>query len=112
MGDLRPTMSPALAAFGLPATVTRPSPDDTPIATTGIWLSDLVEDREAFTADFMRRDARRVMALPRADVPAAPTGTRIRAAEMDGQDERDWVVDGYAHNVDPDHLRVILVLAT
>lgn len=110
--DYRPSMS-ALASFGVPVVVTRPAPNDTPISTLGMWLLAATEQMPAGT-DLAQRDARRVLVLPRvADgtpgvvaVPEVPRHTLIRAAEMAGDDEKDWKVDGWAKVVDPDHWRV------
>lgn len=80
-------------AHGMPVVVTPPAPDDTPVATRGIWLT--------FTADgvpdntgFQRREARRLMAFKRSEVTLIPRGTRIAAPEHMGGTTRQWVVDG------------------
>lgn len=108
MGDLRPSMGAALSAFGVPATVTRPAPaDTTPIITTIIWLSPVLIDSPG-GGDFQRKDVRRVAALTRADVPTAPRGTRIDAAERDGDPVQAWQVDE-PEVYDADHTRVVVV---
>lgn len=109
MGDRRVPLSSALAAFGLPATVTRPAPDDDPISTTGFWVSPL-EETVPYGSDLPRRDPRRVFVLPRADVPTINRGTLIEAAEFEGDTVKTWRVDGLDRSVDPDHFRVIVTL--
>lgn len=101
MADHRVPVAPLLAAFGVAATVTRPAPDTTPIATTGIWLDEALEEERPYGTDFQRRDPRRLMAIPRADVSTLPRGTLIAAPELAGKVIRTWRVDGLAH-VDPE----------
>src|SRR5688572_24736493 len=85
----------AFDAHGVPATVTRPFPDDgTPIVTRGIWVTPGLSRpfTEAFPSDFalQRREPERVMALSRAEVPAVPRGTRIDAPEQLGGVVKAW----------------------
>ena len=108
MSDLRVPLAHALAAFGVPATVTRPAPDNTPIVTTGFWVSPLDEARP-FGTDFQRREPRRVFVLPRATVPTLPRGTTVLAPQMAGGAIVTWKVDGLTEAVDPDHWRAMLV---
>lgn len=109
MGDRRPSMAAALSAFGVPATVTRLAPDDSPVSTCGIWMSPRVE-QEPFGSDFQKIGARKVFALQRsALLPNAPRGTAIVAAEFDGGDVKSWRVDGYDGPLQPDSMRLILV---
>ena len=76
----------AFDAHGVPATVTRPFPDVTPIVTRGIWMTPGLSRpfTEAFPRDFalQRREPERVMALQRSAVPTVPKGTRIDASEQ------------------------------
>lgn len=92
--DARVPVDVLLEAFGVPATVTRPVPDDTPIITTGIWdangLTDDVPSGQALT----RREERRVMALARSEVPTVPKGTQIVAPPTLGDADQTWRVDG------------------
>jgi hypothetical protein len=111
MGDLRPGMAEALAAFGLPATVTRPAPDDAPIATTGFWTLAL-EESQPFGTDLRRREPRQVFVLPRSTVPTLPRGTRIAASDLEGGAVKQWMVDGLDRAVDIDHWRAILVVTS
>lgn len=109
MGDLRPSMASALSAFGLPVILTRPTPDNTPVTTTGIWLPPLQEER-MFGTDFQRRDPRAVMAVARtASLTNAPRGTLVTAPELDGGPPLTWRVDGYDTPVEVDHMRLILI---
>jgi len=104
-------MAPALSAFGVPATVTRPAPENTPVATTGIWLSSLDEDRP-FGTDFQRRAPRHLLSIAReAGLTHIPRGSVIVAPEQVGFALRTWRVDGY-ERVDSDDMRVILVPAS
>lgn len=96
---------------GVAATVTRPSPDDTPVITQGVWLKELVEERPV-GRDFQRREPRRLMVLPRNVLATLPRGTVIEAAEQAGVVEvKTWTVDGFAEPVEVDRWRAILVAA-
>ena len=107
MADLRPPIDAALSAFGVPATVTRPAPDTTPIVTSGFWVSDLTEV-DPFGHEFAKRDPRRVFVISRAVVPIAPKGTEILAPELLGESPKRWVVDA-TDRFDSDEIRVIVV---
>jgi len=109
--DLRPPIASPVEAFGVPITVTRPAPENTPVTTSGIWLSPLMEDPPVGT-DFRRRDPRRVMAIPRdATLTHIPRGSVIVAAEQLGAVARTWTVDGLML-VEAEDMRVILVAAS
>jgi hypothetical protein len=97
-----------LSAFGEAATVTRPAPNDTAISTSVIWHGP-ADEPQPYGHDLARRDPRRVMTIPRSDVAEAPKGTLIDAAELDGGPVKRWMVDGYAHTVDPEFHRVFVV---
>lgn len=100
-------MDPIFSAFGVPATVTRPAPDDTPIETTVIWSPpDTVESPGG--AVFQRADQRRVLTVRRDEVPTVPRGTQVVAAERDGDDIQHWRVDG-PMRADADLIQVIVV---
>lgn len=92
--DLRPPLGPFFAALGVPATVTRPVSD--PIETTGIWVPTAAVDVPE-SADFRRREAQRVMAFRRDQVPTAPKGTIVLAPEVTGGPVLRFVVDGPEH---------------
>lgn len=102
-------MDPIFSAFGVPATVTRPAPDDTPIETTVIWISPAMIDGPA-GFDLQRADRRRLLALRRDEVPTAPRGTLIDAPERDGDETLKWRVDSM-DSVDADQIKVIVVPA-
>jgi hypothetical protein len=102
-------MAAALSAFGVPATVTRPAPNNTPLLTTGIWMSPTAES-EPFGTDFQKLGTRKVFAVPRsAALSSVPRGTIVVAAEMLGAALKTWRVDGYAGPAEPDQLRLFLV---
>lgn len=86
-----------LAVHGVPATVTRPAPNDTPIETSVIWVTPgLTQPRtEAVPFDLalQRRDQEWVMALSIAEVGSVPIGTLIDAPEPGGTVARSWRVD-------------------
>jgi hypothetical protein len=93
-------------AFGVPATVTLPLSN--PVTTTGVWVRAL-EEAQPFGTDLVRRDPRRVLAIPRTAVlDAVPRGTVILAAEMEGGPTRMWRVDGL-ERTEADLFRVIVV---
>jgi hypothetical protein len=107
--DARVDFEPLLDAFGVPATVTRPAPDDDPIETVGIWLQPLNLD-EPNGSGFTRREPIRVFAVRKDIVPTLPRGTRIEAAERVGGHVRTWMVDGTDFD-DADHTRALVVRA-
>lgn len=101
-------------AHGVAATVTRPAPDNTPVSTTGIWVTSR-EDQQPFGADLLRREPRRVMALPRyaADgttvlLATMPRDTTVSAPEKLGGTAVTWTVTGLDESIQPDQWRVIL----
>jgi len=107
IGEIRAlVVATNFANLSVAATVTRP--DETPIETIAIWLTDETEDRPT-GQDFSRRDRRRVLALKTADVPTVPLGTRITAAlpVVDASDQ-GWVVDGF-DRYEAEHVRVVVV---
>jgi hypothetical protein len=115
MADLRPVIGPALAAFGLDATVTVPGGE--PVATTAIWLSPVA----VFVDGVLVRtsSAVRGLSLPRADIPGAtepdfelPQGTAIDAAEYGGGAVRSWSVENTLPGALPDEIRVGVIPAS
>lgn len=108
--DLRPPMGPALEALGVPVTVTRPAPENTPVPTTGIWLTPFVEV-QPFGIDVRRRDPRRVMAIARtAALDFIPRGSTVVAAEQLGGTSKTWTVEGY-ERVIAEEMRILLLPA-
>jgi len=95
------------AAHGVPITVSRPALDETPIATSGIWVMPQTEGIPGGT-ELQRRDPIRVMAISRDAVSSVPRGTLILAPERAGGLERRWRVDG-TDRVEADHVRVVVV---
>jgi hypothetical protein len=109
--DLRPPLTPATDAFGVPITVTRPAPENTPVATTGIWQAAPLLEEPPYGQDLQRRDPRRVMAIPRDTVLThIPRGSVIVAPEQLGGTARTWHVDGL-ERMAADEMRVILAAA-
>lgn len=98
-----------LAAHGVAATVTRPAPDDTPIDTTAIWQTEPNQDAQPFGSDFIKTEPRRVLALPRSDVPTVPRGTLIVAPEATGGANKNWRADGLERTT-ADTWRVLVAL--
>lgn len=110
LGPLRTLVSDLnFRVHGVAATVTRPAPDNTPVVTTGIWLSPPLEEPRAVGTDFQRREPRKVLALPRNVLSKVPRGTTVVAPEAIGGANKTWRVDGY-DRVEGDHYRVIVVL--
>lgn len=86
-------MDPIFSAFGVPATVTRPDPNDTPVATTIVWGSWLTEDALG-GSQVQRREPKRVLSVRLDQVPTLPRGSVIEAAEVAGGTSKRWRVDG------------------
>lgn len=98
-----------LAAHGVSATVTRPSPDNAPLTLTGIWLTPVADEQLPAGRDYPRSEPRRIFAIPKSAITGVPRQTLIDVAEP-GQPVRKWRVDGY-ERADADHWRVLLVPA-
>lgn len=88
---------------GVDATVTRPYPNQDPIPTRIIWLTEAMADEAG--GPFTRRQGVKVMALRRSDVPTVPDGTFVVAPPKAGDDAATWKVDGL-HSQFSDHKRV------
>lgn len=111
LGSLRTlALSVNFATHGVDATVTRPAPDDTPIAARVIFLTPETEDYP-IGGEFTRRDAARVVALRRSEVPTVPIRTVIQAPELAGGTVKTWRVDGVA-KVEADQVRVTVTLVS
>lgn len=94
------------ATMGVPAVVTRPAPDDTPIETSLIWVSAAtISDPSG--SPFQRREAIHTAAVRRSVVPTLPKGTRIVAPEVQGGVSRTWKVE-HPDVIEADLLRVIV----
>jgi hypothetical protein len=105
--DLRPEMGTFFDRFGVPVTVTRPAPDDTPIETTGIFVEVAEMDVPSGLA-FQRKEPQRLLALMRTEVPTVPRGTAVLAPELLGGEVLRWRIDGL-ERADADHHRVYLI---
>jgi len=120
MRDLRPSIEPALALFGLPAVVT--ISDGEPVATTAIWLPPVSVEAAGVLLQTDRPQA--VLAVPLAGLPfsstilALPTvrlssllrGMRIDAAEKNGGPVLSWMVETVL-GVAVDEIRVMVIPA-
>ena len=98
-----------LSAHGVPATVTRPAPDNLPVVTTGIWLTAPQDEPRPYGTDFQRREPRRIFVLPRDVLPTIPRGTQVSAPDKAGGTVLTWQVDG-VDRTEADHWRVLLVV--
>lgn len=105
--DCRVSLDPIFAAFGVPVTVTRPAPDDTPIETVGVWIPSDTPDVPT-GSDARRREERKVLGLQREKVPTLPRGTQVLAPELKGGTVLRWRVDT-VERVDADEYRAALV---
>lgn len=94
-----------LHVHGLDVTVT--VGDAEPVATRGIWLTNVTESIPSST-DFSRRQPSRVMALSRYEVATIPTGSIVVAPEYFGGESRTWRVDGLVSK-EAQHSRVYLI---
>ncbi len=103
--DIRPALDAPIGAFGLSVTVTPPY--EATVQTYGIWHGSLFEDAPV-GQELTRRDPRRVMSLPRADIADVPRGSLVVAPEMEGEASKNWRVDGI-EKTESDHVRVILI---
>jgi hypothetical protein len=108
--DLRPSFSAVLDAFSQPATVTPPG--GPAVSTKAVWLpSKAVEVPSG--VDIRHAESRRILALPKADVPQIPKGTIVHVAEADGQAAVNWMIDPTFRNdptltADVDHWKVLV----
>jgi hypothetical protein len=106
------TMDQVLGAFGQPATVQiLGSPA---ITTTVMWLPQQTDLQPG--AAFSRHGVRRILAVPRDDVPDLPRGARIVVGDPpNGDTTQTWVVDGmiapseYEQLHGADHHRAIVI---
>jgi hypothetical protein len=81
--------------YGVPATITRPAPDDTPVSGTVILRVESLPEQRPFGQDFQRREGRRVLSVRRDDFAAAlPRGTTVVAPERKGGTDKTWTVEG------------------
>ena len=91
-----------VAAHGVAVTVTRPAPDDVPVATTGVWRRTPQESMPVST-DFRRAEPRKILQVPRtASLPTLPRGSIVLAPdETDGVD-KTWQIEGFSDDAEPD----------
>ena len=92
---------------GVPITVSRPTLDEVPVATRGIWVLPQTDGMPGGN-DFQRHEPVRVMAISRDAISSVPRGTVILAPERAGTFERQWRVEG-VDRIEADHVRVVLV---
>lgn len=103
--DLRPPISAAQNAFGLPAVVTPPGGPS--VSTTAFWLPPTSPEVPP-GADLRRAEPRHVLVLPKVDVPQVPLLTVVSVADVEGGGVVDWRVDSM-DGVQYDHWRVVVV---
>jgi hypothetical protein len=96
------------AVHGVPATLTKPHPDDdVVISATAVWVQPL-DEQDPFGQQLKRREPRKVLALKRDAVGTeVPRGTVIVAPERTGDAARTWRVEGL-DRVEVDLVRVIV----
>jgi len=82
-------------------------PFETSITTRAIWVAPFTEDVPR-GMDLRRAEVRRVLAIPKADVPVIPLKTKIEAPEHPGSAIQAWRVDGI-DRIEPDHTRVVVI---
>jgi hypothetical protein len=84
-------------------------PNQVPVDTRGIWLAPVTGIYPLGT-ELHRREAPRVLALPRGVLPSVPRGTLITVPAADPATALDavWQVDG-VDRAEADHHRVIVV---
>jgi len=80
--------------YGVPATVTRPAPDDTPVSCTVILRVEQLQERRFPGGDLQKREGRRVMSFQKADFATSlPRGTTVAAPERKGAADKAWQID-------------------
>lgn len=92
MQDIRVPFAFAQDAFGVPAQVTRPAPDNTMLPATVVWMSPSTIGHPDGAA-FQRREPIQVVAIARSEVPTLPRGTRLLAPLLFGGASETWVVE-------------------
>lgn len=96
---------------GVPATVTRPAPENTPVSCTVILRTVQLQERRPFGGDFQKREGRRVMSFQKADFATSlPRGTTVAAPERKGEADKSWVIDSL-DRVDPYCWHMVVTLA-
>lgn len=106
----RDALSATFAVMGVPATITRPAPDNTPIATSVIWLPPPVDEPRPAGTDFQRLAPRKVIGVRvTATLPSLPRGTTILAAAETGGTQKTWRVEDIAKPAELDLTRVLVV---
>lgn len=96
------------SAHGVPATVTRPAPDNAPLSTRVIWVTPITEVAPE-GGGFQRREPIRIASFRRDEVPTVPRGTTfVAAAKMGDAEELTWLVEEI-DQVNPDNTRVVVV---
>lgn len=90
--DLRVPFALIQDPFGVPASVTRPAPDDTPLTATVVWMNPSTIGHPDGSA-FQRREPIHVVSIARSEVPSLPRGTRLVAPLLLGGPSETWVVD-------------------
>lgn len=96
--------------IGVPITVTRPSPDDTPVTTSGIWMALSADETRPIGVDFQHAAPRKVLAIRLdAALPTIPRGSLVLAPDLQGGTVKSWRVDRTDRPYEVDEFRVLLV---
>jgi len=104
-------MGVILDAFGVPGTVRRAPPNETPVSVVGAWVRPLFDEQNPVGVDLQRREPRRIFAMAKNSTLAQLSrGDLIDAPEELGGDVVRWRVDGF-DQVDHDCWRPIVVHA-
>src|SRR5689334_23375901 len=105
--DARVAMSAVMRAFGVPATVTRPAPNDAPITTTVAWVN-ATTDALPDGLDLQRAEHMKLLAISLTDVPTVPRHTVIVTPEIKGGPNKTWQVESTLSR-QFDEVRVLVV---
>lgn len=81
-----------MRAFGVPATVTRPAPDNAPITTSIAWVNTTTDALPA-GIDLQRAEHMKLMSISLIDVPSVPRNTVVVAPEIKGGEDKTWQVE-------------------
>lgn len=96
------------SVHGVPIVITRSTPDDEPVATTGVWVRER-DEAPPFGTEQARRQPRKVLLIQRtAALSEIPRGSIIAAPELDSGQVLRWEVQGYDGPLTTTRMRVVL----